>query len=75
MSHTPGYVSPNRPLNLRIQPIGRKQEFLDVARAAGDVPTDLLNDFVAWYLGVTDELPTRPEVTRDHLRPAVEASA
>jgi hypothetical protein len=66
MSHTPGYVSPNRPLNLRIQPLGRKQEFIDVAKAAGEVPTDLLNGFIAWYLGY-DELPARPVIDREPL--------
>jgi hypothetical protein len=64
MSHVKGYVSPNRPLSVRVRPDGRKQEFIAVAHAAGDVPSDLVNDFISWYMGYSNDLPVRPTVER-----------
>lgn len=73
MSHKPGYISPNRPLNVRIQPQGRKEEFVDIAYALGDTPSEVINGFIAWYLSYNDDLPTRPEVRRQG--PRLEATA
>lgn len=75
MSHVKGYTSPNRPLSVRIKPEGRKQEFIAIAHAADDVPSDVVNDLIAWYMGLTDELPARPIVERERLQPAATASA
>lgn len=52
MSHKPGYVSPNRPLNLRLESVERKDQFLEVARRRGEVAAEIARQLIDFWLGI-----------------------
>lgn len=55
--------SPNRSLNVRLTPL-KKQVFMTEANNEGSNASDLVQAFVDYWLGLSDELPARnPNVT------------
>lgn len=51
----------NKPLSVRLQPLGKKREFLEVANRRGEVASDITNRLIDFWLKVPGaELPPGP---------------
>jgi len=65
--------SPNRSLNVRLTPL-KKQVFMSEANNEGSSASDLVQEFVNYWLGLTDELPERNENVAARVRQAFETN-
>lgn len=68
MTHVPGYQSPNKPLQIRLHPMGKKDQVKDLASDYGLDTTALVNALLdVWMSEPGAKMPTGPWCGEDSI--------